>query len=107
MPLRVRRWLRRIAGALAVAAALMLVTAVMLVRSIDRPWLKRRLQAAARARSGAEVDWTATHVRVRSGLVVDGLVVRSPAPWQALAPELLRVEALDVGWTRHSLFGDG
>src|SRR5439155_1601606 len=121
-PSRLRRWLRRVAGALAVLTVLALATAVMLVRSIDRPWLKRRLQAAALARSGAEIDWTATEVRVRSGLTVDGLslrahVERGSAGWRvraqlgsAAAPLVAHVErtqgATAAGSARARLWAD-
>ncbi len=103
MPRRPRRWARRALAAVALLAVLALVALVVLVRSLDRPWLKRRLVAMARARTGLDVDWTATRVGLFSGLRVDSLVVRTPPALRGEAPELLRVDGLDVAWTAGSL----
>ncbi len=75
----------------------------MIVRGLDQPWLKRRLVAMAKTRTGLDVDWTTTHVAVFSGLRVGQLIVRTPPALRAVAPEFVRVDGLDVAWTARSL----
>ncbi|MCU1276622.1 MAG: hypothetical protein JWM53_168, partial [bacterium] len=103
MPSRRRRLVKRALSTVALLAALALIALVVIVRSLDRPWLKRRLQAMAHDRSGLDVDWTATHVGLFSGLRVESLVVQTPPALRAQAPELVRVEELEVAWTARSL----
>ena len=66
------------------------VALVVIVRSLDRPWMKRRLQAMAHDKTGLEVDWTETHVALFSGLRIERLVVMTPPALRDRAPELLR-----------------
>lgn len=83
--------------------ALVVVALVVVVRSLDRPWLKRRLQTMAHQKTGLDVDWTATHVSLFSGLRIDRLVVATPPALRGEAPELLRADGLAVTWTLRSL----
>ena len=82
---RWRRWLRRALTSLVLLALVALVALVVAVRALDRPWLKTRLQKIAHQSSGLDVDWTATHVGLFSGLRVDSLVVAPPAKVGALS----------------------
>ena len=82
----------------------MIVSALVVVlRSLDRPWLKRHLVAMARQNTGLDVDWTATHVSIFSGLRIDRLTVMTPPALRAVTPELVRVDGLTVTWTARSL----
>ncbi|HEY2746626.1 MAG TPA: hypothetical protein VGL86_18480, partial [Polyangia bacterium] len=103
MASRWRRWGRRAAWALTGLAIVAILALVVLVRALDQPWLKRRLVAMARTRTGLDVDWTTTHVALFSGLRVDRLIVRTPAALRAVAPELVRADGLSVTWTARSL----
>ena len=71
-----------------------LVALVVVVRSLDRPWLKRRLRAMAHDKTGLDVDWTATHVALFSGLRVERLVVKTPP---ALARDVRRSWCASTG----------
>jgi translocation and assembly module TamB len=102
-PPRKRRWLRRAGQAVALVVVVIVAALVVVVRSLDQPWLKRRLQAMAHAKTGLDVDWTATHVRLFSGVRIDELVVRTPPALRGEAPELVRIGGLDVAWTARSL----
>ncbi|HEX2573768.1 MAG TPA: hypothetical protein VH877_29735, partial [Polyangia bacterium] len=99
--------MRRGLAGLAALLLLLAATLAVLLGSLDRPWLKRRLQAAIHARMGVDVDWSAARVRLLSGLHVEQLVVQSPPALRAAAPELARVDRLDVGWSLASLLGHG
>jgi len=73
------RWVRRSLTYLALLVALVAVFLVVALDSLDQPWLKRRVQAIARASAGVEIDYRAVRIGVLSGAEVDGLVVQSPA----------------------------
>jgi hypothetical protein len=92
----------------AVVLLLLLVgAAALLLRSLDRPWVKTRVQALVQGQAGVEIDYRAARGRLLGGLTLDGLVVRSPARFRAVAPLLLRVAHLEVAWSRASLLGRG
>ncbi|MCU1277457.1 MAG: hypothetical protein JWM53_1003, partial [bacterium] len=69
--------------ALALLALAALVALVVVVRALDRPLLKRRLQAMAHARTGLDVDGSATRVGLFSGLHIDSVVVATPPALRA------------------------
>ncbi|ATB48597.1 hypothetical protein [Corallococcus macrosporus] len=102
-----RRWARIIAGVLftclVVLPALALVAAVVALHHLDRPFLKEPLVAQVASATGLQVDYRTARVALLSGLRVEGLVVRTPAPLQEVAPELLRVGALEAHWTPGAL----
>ncbi|WNG29342.1 hypothetical protein F0U62_39145 [Cystobacter fuscus] len=101
-----RRLARIIAGVLLLLVAtlaLVLVTAVVALHSLGRPWLKQRIVSTVDAVTGLRLDYQTAQVAVLSGLRLEGLVVRTPAPFQGVAPELLRVGALDAQWSLGSL----
>ncbi|MFP2924890.1 hypothetical protein ACLESO_06675 [Pyxidicoccus sp. 3LG] len=104
-----RRLARIIAGALLVPVALLalvLVAAVVALHNLDHPWLKQRIVSQVEAATGLQLDYQTTRVAVLSGLRLEGLVVRTPAPFQAAAPELLRVGSLEARWSLGSLLGE-
>ncbi|MCY1044703.1 hypothetical protein OV208_25525 [Corallococcus sp. bb12-1] len=100
---RPRRRLKRIlVGTLLVLVAtvvLLLATGVVLLHHLDQPWLKQRIVSQVEAASGLRVDYQAARVAVLSGLRLEGLVVRTPPPFEAAAPELLRVGTLEAHWS--------
>ena len=101
-----RRLARIIAGALlalVAALALVLVTAVAALHLLDHPWLKQRIVSRVEAATGLQLDYQTAQVAVLSGLRLEGLVVRTPSPFQGVAPELLRVGSLEVQWSPGAL----
>ncbi|OJH40156.1 hypothetical protein [Cystobacter ferrugineus] len=101
-----RRLARIIAGVLLILGALLalvLVTAVAALHLLDRPWLKQHLVSGVEAATGLQLDYQTTQVAVLSGLRLEGLVVRTPSPFQSVAPELLRVGTLEAQWSPGSL----
>ncbi|HEY0096742.1 MAG TPA: hypothetical protein VGB96_20590, partial [Archangium sp.] len=101
-----RRLARIIAGVLLVlgaSLALVLVTAVAALHNLDRPWLKQRIVSRVEAATGLRLDYQTAHVAVLSGLRLDGLVVRTPPPFQSVAPELLRIGTLEAQWSPGAL----
>lgn len=104
---RPRQRLARItAGVLLVlVAALVLVlgTAVVALHNLDRPWLKQRIVSRVEEATGLQLDYQTAQVAVFSGLRLEGLVVRTPAPFQGFAPELLRVGSVEARWSLGAL----
>lgn len=101
-----RRLARIIAGVLlipVVTLALVLVTAVVALHSLDRPWLKQRIVSRVEAATGLRLDYQTVRVALLSGLRLEGLVVRTPSPFQSVAPELLRVGMLEAQWSPGAL----
>lgn len=101
-----RRWKRVLAGvllALAGTLALVLLTVLAALHGLDSPWLKQRIVSQVEAATGLRVDYQRADVAVLSGLRLEGLVVQTPAPFQGIAPELLRVGGLQVEWTPDGL----
>ena len=91
---RPRRWRRIAAIALGTVAALIglvVVAGALVLRSLDRPWIKARLQAAVRSSAGVDIDYRTLRVDLLSGAHVEDLVVESPAEVRRFAPEMLRV----------------
>jgi translocation and assembly module TamB len=101
------RWTRRFLVCLAALAALIVVLALVVVHSLDQPWVKRRVQAAARASAGVDIDYGAVRVASFSGADIEGLVVHSPAELRPFADDLVRVGRVEARWSLGSLFGRG
>jgi translocation and assembly module TamB len=100
-------WMRRVLAGLALVAVVAVAVVVLAAGSLDRPWLKGRVQALVRASGGVDVDYRALRFRWLSGLEVDDLVVRSPPELRALAPDLLRAGRLEARWSLSSLLRRG
>jgi translocation and assembly module TamB len=101
-----RRLTRILAGVLLVplvGLVLVLLVAVALLHSLDRPWLKQRIASQVEAATGLQLDYQAAEVSLLSGLRLQGLVVRTPPPFQHIAPELLRVGSLEARWSPGAL----
>ncbi|HEY3451166.1 MAG TPA: hypothetical protein VGK67_32710 [Myxococcales bacterium] len=104
-PRRWWRWLRRALVALAVLVALLVGAVVIVVRSLDAPWLKRHVQEAVRSAAGLDFDYRAANLSL-TGVRIEDLVVLSPEKFRPLAPEFVRVGALEAHWTYRSLKGE-
>jgi translocation and assembly module TamB len=103
-----RRWIARSLAGLAGLVAFVVVAALVLVHSVDRPWLKRRLQDLVRNAAGVAIDYRAARIELFSGAEVEGLVVEAPDEVRAFASDLVRVGHVDVRWSpRALLFGHG
>ena len=96
-------WVSRFLACLVGLVAVVVVVVVVLLRSLDQPWLKRRLQGAVRASAGVDIDYRAARVGLFSGAHIDGLVVASPAEVRPFASDLVRVGTVDARWSLGSL----
>ncbi|WP_326491732.1 hypothetical protein [Myxococcus stipitatus] len=97
---------RIIAGAsfvLVGVPALALVATLVILHHLDSPWLKERILPRVEAATGLRLDYQVARVAVLSGVRLEGLVVRNPAPFDAVAPELLRVGVLEAKWSLGAL----
>ncbi|MBN9687085.1 MULTISPECIES: hypothetical protein [unclassified Corallococcus] len=97
-----RRLTRIIAGAcliLLATFALLLIAVVTALHNLDHPWLKPRVVSEVEAASGVRLDYQTARIDVLSGLRLEGLVVRTPPPFQDIAPEFLRVGTLEAAWS--------
>jgi translocation and assembly module TamB len=83
--------------------ALVAVTVVILLDSLDRPWVKRAIQGLVRASAGIEIDYRAARIEWLSGGEIDGLVVHSPAQLRRFAPDLVRIGRVQAHWSLRSL----
>src|SRR6185369_16044960 len=81
----------------------LVVAVVVIVRALDRPWVKRHVQALAHERTGLDIDYGATHVGLFSGLRIERLVVKTPPALRERAPELVVADGVEVPWTARSL----
>jgi translocation and assembly module TamB len=97
------RWLLRSCVAGIGLVALVALVVLVLLHSLDRPWLKRRLQALALASAGVEIDYRAARVKWLSGAEIEGLVVQSPAEVRRFAPDLVRVGRAEARWSLGAL----
>ncbi|MHB1846499.1 MAG: hypothetical protein ACYCWW_16885, partial [Deltaproteobacteria bacterium] len=95
------------AAAVGLLLALALCSAAALLASLNRPWLKGRLLASARNATGYEISYDELRLSLLTGLQIDGLAVRSPERFRALAPTLARLARLDVDWSPRALLGRG
>ncbi len=96
---RLRRWVKRGVGWAGLTVALTTVSLLVLVHNLDRPWVKRRVQAVVFQKLGVAIDYRAVCVSVLSGATIDDLVVASPSKVKSAAPELLRVGRLTGRWS--------
>jgi hypothetical protein len=97
---------RIIAGVLLTVGAtlaLVLGTAVAALHNLGHPWLKQRLVSKVEAATGLRLDYQTAQVAVLSGLRLEGLVVRTPSPFQGVTPDLLRVGTLEAHWSPRAL----
>lgn len=100
------RWAKVVAGALlalGVLALAVLAAAALLLQHLDHPWLKPRIVGAVEAATGLRMDYQHASLSLNSGLRLEQLVVRTPAPFDGAAPELLRVGRLEVDWSLGAL----
>lgn len=79
--------------------ALVLLTVVAALHNLDHPWLKQRIVPKVEAATGLQLDYQVARVALLSGLRLEGLVVRTPSPFQGVSPELLRVGSLEAQWS--------
>lgn len=89
--------------ALAGLVVLVALTVQVLLHDLDRPWLKRRVVALVRTAADVDIDYGTARVDLLSGADFGGLVVRSPASLQHVAPDLVRVDHLEAHWSLGSL----
>ncbi|WP_075007074.1 hypothetical protein [Stigmatella aurantiaca] len=107
---RPRRQLARIiAGVLlglVAALVLVLAAAVAALHHLEHRWLKPRIVSQVEAATGLQLDYQTARIAVLSGLRLEGLVVRTPPPFQGVAPDLLRVGSLEVQWSLGTLLSN-
>ena len=102
------RWRRHLFFFLASLLALPLVLVFVGLGALDSPLLKTRLRRALREGVGIDLQYGRLQVRPFSGVHLDDLRLFTPPPYDTAEPVLLRVGAIDVGWSlRRLLFGAG
>ena len=74
-----------------------------LLWGLDKPWVKRRVQALVRANVGLDIDYGTTRVRLLSGLRLDEVSLRAPARPGTTYLESARASTLEAAWTMYSL----
>jgi translocation and assembly module TamB len=104
---RLRRWAGRALAGILLFVGVALVALLIAARSLDRPWLKQRVQGAALEYGGVDVDYRTLQLHWLSGLTIEDLVVRSPEEVRAFAPDLLRAGHVEAQWSFASLRGHG
>ena len=104
---RLRRWLRLFSIGLAGLVVFVIVAVLVVLGSLDRPAIKRRVQALAHTSGRVDIDYRSLRIRLLSGVEIDGLVVQSPAETRALSPDLVRVGHIAARWSLGSLLGHG
>ncbi|AGC43816.1 hypothetical protein MYSTI_02500 [Myxococcus stipitatus DSM 14675] len=103
-----RRWVRPLAGVLLGLVGLFtlaLAATVVALHHLDHPGLKQQILPRVEAATGVQLDYRTARVALLSGLRIEGLVVRTPAPLQGAAPELLRIGTVEAQWSLGSLLG--
>ena len=88
--------------ALIMMPALLVVAAVAgasILGSLDKPWMKRRLQEAVQKSAGLDVDWTEVRLSPLSGIEIGKLFVHSPLSTRHLAPELAEASGIEARWS--------
>jgi hypothetical protein len=97
---RAWHWVGRVVLGLVGAVAILLALAhIVLVHFLGAPFVKRPILRAARSAAGLDIDYATASVDLFSGATLTGVVVRSPEPVRALAPELARVGRVDARWS--------
>ncbi|MFB1480930.1 hypothetical protein [Corallococcus sp. RDP092CA] len=97
-----RRLTRIIAGAFLLLLAtfvLLLIAVVTALHHLDHPWLKSHVVAQVEAATNVRLDYRTARIDVLSGLRLEGLVVRTPPPFQDVSPDFLRVGTLEAAWS--------
>jgi hypothetical protein len=92
---------------LAALVGALLLGMLVLLHSLDRPWLRERVKALVHASAGVDIDYGAVRLGLLSGVDIDDVVVRSPAELRALAPEFVRIGHIGARWSAGSLRGRG
>ncbi|MSP62058.1 MAG: hypothetical protein EXR72_17340 [Myxococcales bacterium] len=100
-----RRILRGLALWFALPLALLVGTLLILLAHLDAGPIRSWVLAAVRDGAGLSVDYDQASLSPFSGLRLRGLRIPSPPPYEAVAPDLLRLGALDVRWSLGTLLG--
>lgn len=101
-------WLRGLAwgaGAVALACVLLIVAVAIVFSHLDSPRVRRRIQALAHTSAGVDLDYGRVDASLFSGLTLHDLVVASAPPDARLAPALVRIGELKLGWSLGALLG--
>jgi len=101
-----KAWLLRGVIASLGLCLLLFAGALLILHSLDRSWIKPRIQALLLKHQGLEVDYRSAQFRELAGLTLQELVVRSPPAVRTAAPVLLRAGRVQLRWTTSTLFGD-
>jgi translocation and assembly module TamB len=99
---RWKLWVVRSLASLAGLVALAAFAVLVLLHSLERPWVKHPLQRLVRATTGVEIDFRVARIALLSGAQIQGLVVQSPTEVRPFAPDLVRVGLLEARWSLRS-----
>ncbi|AKV00410.1 hypothetical protein AKJ09_07073 [Labilithrix luteola] len=104
---RVGRWVLRGLVALGALVVLLVASVFAILQNLERPVVKRRIQSAVQSTMGIEIDYRAIRFTLLHGLAVDDVVVRSPAEFRSIAPELARIGHVEARWSMALFTGAG
>lgn len=99
------RWLLRVVAAIGVLIVVLLGALVWLANNLDRPWIKRRVQALVLQTGRVEVDYGAVTLGGLSEVEIDDLILRSPTEVRAFAAEMVRIGRVRARWSPRALLG--
>lgn len=86
---------------------LLVVSVIAILENLDRPLVKRRIQASVQSAAGVEIDYRAIRLGLLHGIDVDDLVVRSPPEFRSMAPDLVRIGHFEARWSTSLFRGAG
>ncbi|HTV20093.1 MAG TPA: hypothetical protein VMG12_15525 [Polyangiaceae bacterium] len=95
-PRRARRWIAVGAGAVAGLVLLGCSSVWWLASHLDHPWVKPRVVALAHDQAGVDIDYDGLEVSLLSGVRAGSFRVLTPPSLSAGAPELVRIERLEL-----------
>jgi len=88
-------WLRVVLGVL-IGFVVLFACVLWLLTHLEHPSVKSRVEAALSGAVGTELTYDRLSISPFSGLVVEGLVLETPASLRAHAAEMLRLDRLEV-----------
>lgn len=95
------RWLRILLWTLAIVLLLVVLTIGFLfwaLANLDHPWFSGWIKSTIGDATGMSVDYTELSIAPFSGVEAADLVVHTPDPYAQHAPDLVRLDGLDVEW---------
>ncbi len=97
------RYSNRAVKTLATIVALILLTIVAAIWSLDTAPVRARIRALVKL----PIDWHHTRLSLTSGLRLYGFTIANEPPFDKIAPNFLEVDRVDVSWALLQTLGSG